>query len=110
MIPAILRGPGSFGLFSSSREGRKRRITKTHSAKIKRINRYEVEIEFGTNLHPLDLLVAIFNITVSAKRHSWLASLAAQSVLGKILISTYFCYLDPNRRALSSRKETALLC
>ena len=25
----------------------------------------------------LDLLVAIFNITVSAKRHTWLASLAA---------------------------------
>ena len=51
MVSGILRGPGSLGLFSSSRDGSKRRIMKAHNARIKRIKRYGVEIVFGANLH-----------------------------------------------------------
>ena len=52
MISAILRGPESLGLFSSRIDGKKRRIMKAHKARIKRMNRYGVEIGFGTILHP----------------------------------------------------------
>jgi hypothetical protein len=51
MVSVILRGPGSLGLFSSSRDGSKRRIMKTHKARIKRMKRFVVEIRFGANLH-----------------------------------------------------------
>jgi len=33
------------------RDGKKRRIMKAHKARIKRMNRYGVEIGFGINLH-----------------------------------------------------------
>jgi len=49
---AILRGPGSFGLLSSRMDGKKRKIMKTHKARIKMINKYGDEIGFGINLHP----------------------------------------------------------
>jgi hypothetical protein len=71
------------GLFSSRREGKKRRIMKAHKATIKRMYKYGVEIEFGTILHPICLVVAILNITVSAKRHSWLVFLATQGYFWK---------------------------
>jgi len=53
VVSSILRGPGSLGLFSSRRDGKKRRIMKVHKARIKRMNRYGVEIRFEINLHPI---------------------------------------------------------
>ena len=51
VVSAILRGPGSLGLLSSSSAGKKRMIMKTNNARIQRTKRYGVEIEIGANLH-----------------------------------------------------------
>ena len=64
MVSSILRGPGSLGLLSSQRAGRKRTIMNPHNARIKRISSQGVEI--GINLFPVSLILIIDYIIVSS--------------------------------------------
>lgn len=66
VVSAILRGPGSLGLFSSISAGRKRRIMKAHKARVKRRKKYGVGIGFGVNLHLAQPSRCNLNITVSS--------------------------------------------